>query len=221
MDLGTDRSSHVETTEAFWRRRAMALTGVLATVGIVAWGCSGDGHDKKRQIRTAAGLSTPSPAGTVSIPSATPTVTVTAKVTTRPSSRAKRSGDACAPDDVVVNLASKSDHYEGKAQPQFMLSVVNTGRRACTFGVGPRELEMRITSGPDRVWSSADCARGSGSSVRLLKRGIPYAATITWDRRRSSHGCDGVRSPARPGTYVAVVKADDLTPQRQVFRLRR
>jgi hypothetical protein len=220
MDLGTDRSSHAETTEAFWRRRAMALTGVLVTVGLVAWGCSGDGGDKKRQIHNAAGLSTPSPAGTVSLPSVSPTVTVTAKVTVRPST-AQRAGDACAPDDVVVNLASKADDYEGRAQPQFTLSVVNTGRRACTFGVGPRELEVRITSGPDRVWSSADCTGEDGSSIRLLKRGIPYAATITWDRRRSREGCDGVRSPARPGTYVAVVKADDLTPQRQVFRLRR
>jgi hypothetical protein len=147
-------------------------------------------------------------------------VTVTAKVTVRPST-ARRSGDACAPDDVVVNLASKADHYEGKAQPQFLVSVVNTGRRACTFGVGPRDLEVRITSGPDRVWSSADCARADGTSIQLLRRGIPYAATITWDRRRSSDGCDGVRSPARPGTYVVGVKADDLKPQRQVFRLRR
>ncbi|MCW2899759.1 MAG: hypothetical protein JWO67_2024 [Streptosporangiaceae bacterium] len=220
MDLGTDRSSHAESTDAFWRRRAIAFTGVLATVGLVAWACTGDGGDKKRQIHTAAGLSSPAPSATVSVPAATPTITVTAKVTVRPSAP-QRPGDACPPGDVVVNLSSKASDYRGSAEPQFVLSVVNTGKHACTFGVGPKELELRITSGPDRVWSSAHCVRGDGSAIRLLKRGIPYAATITWDRRRSTGGCGGARSPARPGTYVAAVKADNVKAEREVFRLRR
>jgi hypothetical protein len=222
MDLGTDGSSHEESAEAFWRRRAIALTGVLATVGLVAWSCSGDGGDKGRKIHNAAGLSTPTPAPAVSVPVATPTITVTAtaKVTVSPSAPGRRAGDACAPNDVVVTLASKAETYTGKAQPQFLVSVVNTGKRACTFAVGPKELEVRITSGPDRIWSSAHCARGADSSIRLLKRGIPYASTITWDRRRSSDGCDGSRSLARPGTYVVAVQADRHKPQREVFRLR-
>ncbi|GAA2115307.1 hypothetical protein [Actinomadura alba] len=221
MELGTERSSHEESAEAYWRRRAIALTGVLATVGLVAWGCSGGGDaGKERSIHNAAGLSTPSPVSTMSVPVATPTITVTAtaKVTMRPSVQA-RAGDACAPEDVVINLDSKADAYRGKARPQFLVSVVNTGKRPCTFGVGPKELELRVTSGPDRIWSSAHCARGDGSSIRLLKRGIPYAATVTWDRKRSTNGCDGSRSLARPGTYVVAVKPDHQRPRREVFRL--
>ena len=220
MELGTDRSSHEESAEAFWRRRAIALTGVLATVGLVAWGCSGGGDGKERVSRNAAGLTTASPIPTVRVPVATPTVTVTAKVTVSPTVRG-RPGSSCAPRDVVVHLASKADAYKGRALPQFLVSVVNTGRRPCTFDVGPKALEVRVTSGPDPIWSSAHCARGSGSSVRLLKRGIPYATTITWDRRRSSSGCDGRRSLARPGTYVVSLKAGRLEPRPQVFRLRR
>ncbi|MBC6459835.1 hypothetical protein HKK72_18365 [Actinomadura sp. HBU206391] len=188
----------------------------------MAWGCSGGGgNDKDRSIHNAAGLSTPTPVSTVSVPVATPTVTITAtaKVTVRPSSPV-RIGDACAPGDVVVNLDSKADAYRGKARPQFLISVVNTGKRPCTFGVGPKELELRVTSGPDRIWSSAHCARGDGSSIRLLKRGIPYAETVTWDRKRSANGCGGSRSLARPGTYVVAVKADHQRPKREVFRLR-
>lgn len=216
--MGTDRSSHAGPPEAYWRRRAIALAGVLATVGLVTWACSGGDDDEGGPLRNAAVLSTPSARPT---PFAMPTITVTAtaKVTVR-SAAPKRDGDACAPSDVVANLTPTAQSYQGKAQPQFRLSVVNTGDHSCTLGVGPKELEVRVSSGSDRVWSSADCVRGSGSSIQLLKRGIPYLSTVTWDRRRSSDGCAGGRDLARPGTYVAAVKAGKLKVGRQVFRLR-
>jgi hypothetical protein len=223
MNMGTDRSSHSAPPEAYWRRRAIALAGVLATVGLVAWACSG-GKDGDRDgnrdgsLRNAAVVSTPTPTPT---PFAMPTITVTAtaKVTVR-STAPRRDGDVCAPADVVASLTPTAESYRDKAKPQFRLSVVNTGDRSCTLDVGPKALEIRVTSGSDRVWSSADCIRGSGSSIRLFKRGIPYLSTVTWDRRRSSDGCTGSRDLARPGTYVVAAKAGKLKVQRQVFRLR-
>jgi hypothetical protein len=219
MNVGTDRSSHAGPPEAYWRRRAIALAGVLATVGLVAWACSSGDDDRGGPLRNAAVTSSPSAAPTTPFAMPTITVTATAKVTVRPTA-VQREGDACPPAAVVATLAPTAESYAGKTQPQFRLSVVNTGARSCTFGVGPKELEIRVTSGSDRVWSSADCARGSGSSIQLLKRGIPYLSTITWDRRRASDGCKGRRDLARPGTYVASVRAGKLKVKRQVFRLR-
>lgn len=218
--MGTDRSSHAGPPDAYWRRRAIALAGVLGTVGLVAWACSGGGNDDKAggSVRNTTVVSTPTPSPT---PFAMPTITVTAtaKVTVG-AKPATRDGDACMPANVVVGLTPTAESYKGKAQPQFRLSVVNTGGRSCTLGVGPKELQIRVTSGSDRVWSSADCVRGSGSSIQLLKRGVPFLSTITWDRRRSSDGCAGSRDLARPGTYVVSVNAGKLKVKRQVFQLR-
>lgn len=221
MDSGTERSAE---ELAYWRRRAIALTAVLATVGVVVWACSSDGGGKKRPIRNAGAVSTTTPTPARSsggIPSAMPTITVTAttKVTVTPSVT-REDGDACEPGDVVINLAASKETYTAKEWPQLGLTVVNTGERACTFDVGPKALETRITSGSDRVWSSAHCATGTGSSIQMLRRGIPYLATVGWDRKRSADGCPAKRPGAGPGTYVASVKSGDIKVKRQVFRLR-
>jgi hypothetical protein len=93
--------------------------------------------------------------------------------------------------------------------------VVNTGRRGCTFDVGPKALQIRIASGNDRVWSSAQCVSGTGSTLQMLRRGVPYLATVDWDRKR----CDG-SSKAQPGTYVITATANGAKPRREIFRLR-
>lgn len=215
MDSDTVRNPEGDAADAYWRRRAIVLGGVLSLVGLVAWACTaGDENTaERRPVQNAAALSTASAPPTV-MP--TVTVTVTTQTTVRPVV-AKKDGDACEPRDVVVSFAATKGTYAGKDLPRFQLIVVNTGQRACTFGVGPKELDVRITSGSDRLWSSAQCARGSGSSIQMLRRGIPYVGTLAWDRRR---GCSGKRPVARPGTYVATVKAGKIKVKKQVFQLR-
>jgi hypothetical protein len=209
-----------DSTEAYWRRRAIALGGVLTLAGLVAWACAGGGEQpaERRSVHNAAALSSPGaqPPPTV-VPTAT--VTVTTKTTVRPIAP-KKAGDACEPRDIVVGLTATKTTYTGKDLPRFRLTAVNTGQRACTFGLGPKELEVRISSGTDRLWTTAQCARGSGSSIQLLRRGVPYLTTVVWDRKRSSRGCPSRRPAARPGVYVATVRADKIKVRKQVFRLR-
>jgi hypothetical protein len=226
MEPDTEGSGEVD---AYWRRRAIALGGVLASVGMLAWACSGSDGKKSQPIRNAAAVTSPSatadrgPAATNGSPGAalpTVTVTATAKVTVVPDVP-KKAGDACDPADVVVNLVETKDAFARKENPQFRLSVVNTGQRACTLGVGPKELEILIGSPAGRVWSSARCAAGSGSSIQLLPRGIPYVTGIEWDRTSSpAAGCTGHLDTAPPGTYRAVAREGKIRSKRQVFRLR-
>jgi hypothetical protein len=211
MDSDTE-SNHGET-DAFWRRRVYALAGGITAIGLMAWACSDSGHKKSTaQVRNAA--ATVSPAATAPGPAPAATVTVTATPSATPPAQ-RRTGDRCDDAEVVVGLVPTSTVYEGKEHPRFGLSVVNTGRRACTFDVGPKALQIRIASGTDRVWSSAQCASGTGSSLQLLPRGVPYLATVDWDRRRCNSD-----SRVEPGTYVISAREDGIRTRREVFRLR-
>lgn len=210
---------------AYWRRRVAVLGAALITAALLAWACSaGSDGGRPRPVGNAGALSSLTPTASQpegAVPTALPTVTVTAtaKVTVTPAVP-KKDGDACESADLVVDLTASKRIYVRKEWPQFRLSVVNVGERSCTYDVGPKALQMRITSGSDRVWSSAHCARQTGSSIHLLRRGIPYLTTITWDRRRSTTRCPSKRPTMGKGTYVATLKAPGLKPRKHIFRLR-
>ncbi|KAB2351100.1 hypothetical protein F8566_07405 [Actinomadura rudentiformis] len=198
----------------------IVLGAVLGTVGLGAWACTAGEGGQKQSVKNAVaavGSGSPSAGAAISsLPAAAPTVTVTAKVTPETS----KDGDACEKNDVVVNMTSARETYAKNEMPQFQLTVVNTGDHACTFDVGSKSLDVRVTSGGDRIWSVSACEQGGGSSIQMLRRGIPYVRTVTWDRKRADGRCRGKREAARPGTYVASVKADRIKVTRQVFRLR-
>jgi hypothetical protein len=223
MDSDTQRTERPDqetehqqgAADAYWRRRVYVLAGGIAVIGLVAWACSDSGDRRSTaQVRNAAATMSPPMAPASAGPVPTATVTVTATPTITPSS-VRRDGDRCDDDTVVVGLRPTATVYPRPQHPRFGLSVVNTGRRTCTFDVGPKALQIRIASGSDHVWSSARCIRGAGSSVQLLQRGVPYLATIDWDRKR----CDG-EEHARPGTYVISIAAPGVKTRREVFRLR-
>lgn len=202
----TGRDSDGSGLDQYWRRRALALAGVLGAVGVLAWACSGTGEGEEEPVRNAgAAESAPPP----SPPTAMPTVTVT--TTTTPEPDPADDGGPCEDDDLVVSMSSADDTYTGSERPEFRVTVVSMGRGSCTFDTDT--LDVRITSGSDRIWSSAECRRGK-AATETLRRGIPYVDTVTWDRTR---GCKG-KTEARPGTYVADLKGTKV--KKQIFRLR-
>lgn len=223
MDVNTDRTERLDPedelepgdVEAYWRRRVYVLAGGITLIGLVAWACSGSDHKRSTaQVRDAAAPMSPPAAAPAPVATPTATVTVTTTPTTAPSV-ARRAGDRCDAEDVVVEITPDSTVFAGRQHPRFNLSVVNTGARTCTFDVGPKALLIRVSSGTDRVWSSAQCVTGTGANVQLLRRGMPYLATLDWDRKRCTTGAH-----AGPGTYVISVSAPGIKTRREVFRLR-
>ncbi len=182
----------------------MALAAVLGAVGLLAWACAGTGGSE--QVRNAGAAESASPPPP---PTAMPTVTVT--TTTTPEPDPEKDGGPCDDDDLVINMSALQSTYSGSARPEFRVTVVNTGQGSCKFDTGG--LDVRITSGSDRIWSSAGCRRGAAPK-ETLRRGIPFVDNVTWDRTR---GCKGKVS-ARPGTYVAQLKGAKV--ERRIFRLR-
>ncbi|MFD0883353.1 hypothetical protein ACFQ08_02105 [Streptosporangium algeriense] len=210
----------------------VALVGVLMVVAAVAWACSASGQDDPRADDTATGSPTPDP-----ILALLPAVTVTptpsalhspgaspspkaAAVKAKPKTRARRPGQTCDPSDLVLDIRGQGEIYTRGNQPRFIVTLVNTSDVMCTTDVGARALEVRITSGDDRIWSSADCVSGEAKEIRRLDRGIPYVRQIEWNRHRSGDDCSARHSAAKAGTYVAVVRTPDLKSHKAIFHLR-
>ncbi|GII63704.1 hypothetical protein Skr01_37890 [Sphaerisporangium krabiense] len=231
MDPDTFRGDvGVEGPEVYWRRRVSVLTGALVVVAVVAWACtsasSGSGSDARR--RHDGAVPKGGPAGVTATPSPSVTAAPPAKAAAPPHpsatpapTRVPRPGDPCERADLVLSLHGESEVYTGKGAPAFMLTLVNTGRVDCAVDVGPRAMEVRITSGDDRVWSTADCLSGERKEMRRLRRGVPHLRAIRWDRHRSAPDCHAARPKARPGTYVAQARLGVLRSPKVVFHLRR
>ncbi|MGV9777078.1 hypothetical protein [Streptosporangium sp. NPDC003464] len=221
MDPDTFRSDI--GVDVYWRRRMAALVGVLVVVAVVAWACSSSGPERASKGQAElSGSPTPDPIVTVM-----PTVTITPSPSptassgkARPVTRAKRPGDACESSDLVLNMQGLGEVYTQGSRPRFILTLVNIGKVMCTADVGPRAMEVRITSGSDRVWSSADCVSGDTDDIRKLDRGVPYVREVEWDRRRSGGDCAADRDSALAGTYVAMARSPGLKSRKAVFHLR-
>ncbi|MEQ4715751.1 hypothetical protein [Nonomuraea sp. B19D2] len=218
--------------DVYWRRRMSLLVAVLVVVAVVAWACSsgGSGPERASSAQTSpsatpvvdpllAGLRTLAMGTASSTP--TPSTTPTATPTATPAALPKRPGEPCAKEDLVLSLqGGKEEIYSGGTQPRFMVTLVNIGPVMCTADVGPRAMEIRITSGEDRIWSTADCVSGVGSEVKKLQRGVPYVRSLEWDRHRSSTDCRATPATALPGTYVVTVHMGELRTPKGVFHLR-
>ena len=136
----------------------------------------------------------------------------------------ERPEDPCRPQDVVVTFdfaESDREVYGGGASPEFRVTVVNTADQTCTVDVGPEAFELRIESGSDRVYSTADCVEGNAQEERQLKRGTPHDFTITWDLERSFTDCRDSSARAQPGWYKANLHGDHVGSVDQlVFQLK-
>jgi hypothetical protein len=214
--------------DIYWRRRMSVLVAVLVVVAVVAWACSsgGSGPERPSSAQTSPSVTPaadPLLAGlrTLAMGTASPSPTPSQSKPSTPTARPKRPGETCDETDLVLSLQGGRDQiYAGDAQPSFIVTLVNTGAVMCKADVGPRAMEVRITSGPDRIWSTADCVSGAGTEVRELQRGVPYVRTLNWDRRRSSADCGSDRATALPGTYVASARLGRLRSGKGVFHLR-
>lgn len=216
-----------EGSDVYWRRRMSLLVAVLVVVAVVAWACSSGSGGPERPSSAQSSPSATTPATdpllaglrTLAMGTASPSPTPAPKET--PAARPRRPGEPCLEESLVLSLqGGKEQIYTGDAQPSFIVTLVNTGPVMCTADVGPRAMEIRITSGADRIWSTADCVSGVGTEVRELQRGVPYVRSLQWDRRRSSADCRSTPAAALPGTYVATARMGSLRSAKGVFHLR-
>lgn len=123
----------------------------------------------------------------------------------------ERPEDLCRPQDVVVTFEYAEEGqevYGAGASPGFRITVVNTAEQTCTVDVGGEAMEIRIHSGDDRIFSTADCAENESAEKHQISRGVPHEYTFIWERLRSFEDCRGTDASAQPGWYRANLHGD-------------
>ncbi|GEN80981.1 hypothetical protein [Actinotalea fermentans] len=173
----------------YWIRRAVvALAALLVLVLIWAIFLRGDG-----------GSDEPTD------PAAEPAVGET-EAADAPDTSDTTASRACAAGDLQLALTSDATSYAPGATPTFAVTLTNAADSSCTVDAGNASVEVVVTSGSDRIWSSLDCAvEGAEGAERmlLLATGAQEAASVPWARVRSDATCSSGLPEPRAGTYHA------------------
>jgi hypothetical protein len=113
--------------------------------------------------------------------------------------QAPGSTPACAASDVALTVSSPQYWYQPGKMPQFTVRAVATQSQPCHFVMSPRLVSVVIDSSGGRlIWSSADCASGSGPAPVVLASGTHATLHVSWNRRT---GCGDAGNLVLPGEY--------------------
>jgi len=192
----------------YWRRRAVVLVALVLVIAVIAAIASA--------IRGRSTTATPAttPSVQVTEPSVTPTPTDTPSASQSPSLSASASASptvtaapsSTAPTECVPNLLSLAvtgpRTVAASAKADLEVTLTNTGQVACVIVFDTRFV-LRVVSGTDEVWSTADCAAWRATGTQTVQPGAVVAWKTTWDRHRSQKECKVVPTALKAGTYVA------------------
>jgi len=212
----------------YWVRRLMMLgIATLLVVGIAKMlGGSSDGSSGDDSARTVADTGTPSATG----PTVGPTSDTRSygpaggattkrhhtKATESPTPVAMPSGP-CAASDVAITPSVPSP-VAGR-DISLVLDISSLETPACTWSLSARTMALKITSGKDLIWTSAECGRVIPKQDLVLRQAEPTRVRLTWDAQRSEPGCPVHSVWALPGTYHLHVAALAGRPQEISFLL--
>jgi hypothetical protein len=128
----------------------------------------------------------------------------------------------CAPGEQLrVSLRSEENSYSPDGEPVLRLTVTNDSASACKADFGHGALTVELSTGDERVWTSAHCPSGRASVLTAVPAGGGAGHAVEWDRRYSSGGdCDGPDQPSAPtGTYLAEARLAGFPLEQTTFRL--
>ena len=194
----------------YWFRRAFVLVCLAIVIALFMWLVSLIGGGAKTaspasKAAVQAQTLSPSPADSLQAtalpaPASTPASPATEQPTAASSSAAP-APTACDPGVLTLSVTGPGTVKAG-ATAQLTISVTNSGADACTFAFDSR-FTLKIVSGTDEIWSTADCAQWAPTGSQAVAAGAAATWQTTWDRHRSQATCKIVPTTLNSGTYVA------------------
>jgi hypothetical protein len=218
-----------EAAQTYWMRRGLVLgaTMVLAVaVVLIISGTSSGSAVQASPPPFTAGNSLPSSASASSMPTAmhTPSAvdrsasasstTPEPQATTRKASTKKthRSGPVECPAEELRPTLTGKQRLAPEERTTFQLSLINGSDKTCIARVTRKNFELKIDSGSDRIWSTADCRSAVKPISRKLGSEHAVAWSLTWDGKRSKSNCKSAREVPGQGTYVATAQLEGAEP---------
>lgn len=193
-----------EPASVYWMRRGAVAVIAITVVTIIVWFFTGRGGGEPTAEVAPADQTT-----------VVDGIGVDGAVETLPAEPQE-----CADSDIVVRAKSGKKSYVVGESPELMLVIKNRGTAPCMRDVGPKANEIEIRSGGYHVWSSDDCNASKKSKTVTMQPGETYAASITWNGRRSQKGCPNPKgAKAKPGSYQVLGRNGDVVSEERNFSL--
>ncbi|MHA7273675.1 hypothetical protein ACX80Z_09600 [Arthrobacter sp. TMT4-20] len=197
----------------------LILAGVLVWGGIALAGLIGNGANTDDAVSAPTGSAQPAPSTSPSEPTAEVSEPAAPTESAAPTVSPSPSEPECGPELVEVSASTDADAYAPEENPVLTLTVTNTGDIPCPVNVGTSQMEFLVTSGEDRIFSSADCQEGAEDLNRDIPPGGSEEANFTWERNRSAPGCQAVEANPTPGFYNLTVTLGERTSEEATFEL--
>jgi hypothetical protein len=209
----------------YWVRRIIVLAiATLLVVGIaklLGGSSDGSGPDMAAHVADTA---PPARGTTSSDPATSPAAGAPSTVRRHHHAKAGASttplalpSGPCAASDVVIT-PSVPKPVAGR-DISLVLDISTATTPACTWTLSPRTMALKITSGSDLIWTTAECGHAIPKEDLVLRQSTPTRVTLKWDARRSEPGCPVRTEWALPGTYHLHVAALAGQPQDVAFLL--
>jgi hypothetical protein len=198
------RPSGREPASVYWMRRGAVLVVLITIIAIIVWFVTGRGESDP--VADVAPTEAPAVVDGIGIDGTVETLPAGPR--------------ECADSDIVVRARAVKKNYILGESPELTLVIKNRGTAACVRDVGPKANEIEIQSGGYHVWSSDDCNAGKKSKTVTMQPGEMYAATLTWNGRRSQKGCpDPKGARAKPGAYQVIGRNGDVVSDERRFSI--
>ena len=201
-----------------YRRRRLAVVIVaLVVVGLLVWA----GIGIASLLRPAGpGAEDPGVASGGSGPVASATGSASPQASPEPVSESPSEPIGCLEGDIVVTASTAMATHGPAQNPVLVMTIKNAGVSDCMVNVGTSQQEFSVTSGSDRIFSTADCVQDPTDTEIAIKPGDSETARFTWTRVRSAPGCKVVNAKPRPGTYGFTAKLGDVSSETVRFELK-
>ncbi|MGC3954404.1 MAG: hypothetical protein QM804_09175 [Propionicimonas sp.] len=197
-----------EEPRVYWIRRSLVVVVVVALV-VAVWaiwpkgsGLPAEPAPPSTSVTPPVSSSPTAPPPSTPAPSPTPTGPV-----------------ACDPTLMKLDVAGFQKVKVGAKDTVFTLSVTNNGKDSCVLDISPKTYQLTVTSGKDRIWSTADCEKWLPAKKTTLKGGAAHEFSVKWTVRRSAKGCKLNKDQLKAGTYVATASLAGKSTAKQPLQL--